>query len=213
MDRAWRHVKEDLHEGQWDVVQANMGLVGWCVNRMGIDDPDEREEAVQDALLGLLRAVQRFQPERGFRFSTYATFWIRQAIARGRSERMGSNYRRARRSGTEFQRPVYLETLTSRDPDDDVDWEQYLADPMPGAEDVVVGRDLVRRARARCDDEFDHQLLEALLREESITEVSARHGFSRQSGANRRARLRRRLAEDLDGPDVPVVESGRREGG
>jgi RNA polymerase primary sigma factor len=39
-------------------------------------------DLVQHGNLGLLRAVERFDPSRGFRFSTYATFWIRQAITR-----------------------------------------------------------------------------------------------------------------------------------
>lgn len=39
----------------------------------------EPEDAEQIAFLGLLRAAQKFQPERGFQFSTYATLWIKQA--------------------------------------------------------------------------------------------------------------------------------------
>jgi len=44
-------------------------------------------DLVQDGNLGLLRAVDRFQYRRGFKFSTYATWWIRQAITRGIADR------------------------------------------------------------------------------------------------------------------------------
>ena len=41
------------------------------------------QDLVQEAMLGLIRATEKFDWRRGYKFSTYATLWIRQAIQRG----------------------------------------------------------------------------------------------------------------------------------
>lgn len=64
------------------MVEKNLGLVikvATGFRKSGID----MDDLIQYGNLGLIRAAEKFEPERGFRFSTYAVIWIRQAIHRG----------------------------------------------------------------------------------------------------------------------------------
>lgn len=60
----------------------NLGLVWSIAQRHGADGMDY-EDIAQHGVLGLIRAIQKFDATRGYKFSTYATWWIRQAIQRG----------------------------------------------------------------------------------------------------------------------------------
>jgi RNA polymerase primary sigma factor len=76
-----KRVAQGDDEARREMVAANLRLVVHWARRYqdrGVDLPD----LIQEGTFGLMRAVDKFDWERGFRFSTYATWWIRQALQR-----------------------------------------------------------------------------------------------------------------------------------
>ena len=68
------------------LVRANMRLVFHMAKYYrfrGLSYPD----LVQEGTFGLMKAVDRYDPDRGFRFSTYASWWIKQSVSRAIAEK------------------------------------------------------------------------------------------------------------------------------
>jgi RNA polymerase primary sigma factor len=125
-----RRAREGDETAQSKLIEKNLRLIIPIAKKyrgMGLPFGD----LIQEGNIGLMRAADKFDPEKGFRFSTYATWWIRQAIQRavadkGRTIRvpvhMGEKIRKMARIYNE------LSTQLEREPTDEevaerLDWD------------------------------------------------------------------------------------------
>jgi RNA polymerase primary sigma factor len=73
--------KRELRSLRQEMISANTGLVAFVAHKYKTSNLSF-EDLMQEGLVGLIKAVDRFDPDRGICFSTYAIYWIRQAISR-----------------------------------------------------------------------------------------------------------------------------------
>jgi RNA polymerase primary sigma factor len=143
-------------------IRANLRLVVSVARRYPMPPGMELLDLIQEGNLGLEHAVDKFDWRKGFKFSTYATFWIRQAIGRALDQKASlvrlpgdrsASLRAALRAVSgdsdelddEHARLHRLTTPTSLDrpvgDDDGSELIDLIADAKPSPEDVVVDRE------------------------------------------------------------------------
>jgi len=80
VELAKRSLKGDARARN-ELIQKNLRLAVSVAKKMHRKGTD-LEDLIQEANIGLMKAVEKFDPTKGFRFSTYAHWWIRQAVGR-----------------------------------------------------------------------------------------------------------------------------------
>jgi RNA polymerase primary sigma factor len=202
-----KQVAEGDEEARAKMIAANLRLVVHWARRYqdrGVDFAD----LVQEGAFGLMRAVDKFDWRRGFRFSTYATWWIRQALQRA-VQQHGSTIRVPMEVAEQSQRADRLTwELTAelqRDPTPEEVAEASALDPaaleaLRGAARVVASLsqpaateagtalgDLVARDENSFEDEVERRLvldrvLEAVERLEPVQRDVLRLRFGLDGG-------------------------------
>lgn len=199
-----RRVQAGDRDARNALVEANLGLVYDMARHFWTKDVvTERRDLEQCGVLGLMEAAERFDPERGVRFSTYAWQWIRQAMSR--AARTAGTIKRRANTGvptTEAGRRAQAlrqATVWRLDAPLSDDGEDTLLDVLPGSSDVemeVFSRLETERLLSLLSLPHQRLILETWLYDGlGINEASVQAGYSRGLGNSILVTLRQRAKE------------------
>jgi RNA polymerase primary sigma factor len=86
---GWQRAQLKLEQAKTQMLCANLRLVVYVAKKYR-DQDVPLLDLIQEGNIGLMRAIDRFNPDRGFKFATYAYWWIRQAVSRTVIEQGGT---------------------------------------------------------------------------------------------------------------------------
>jgi RNA polymerase sigma factor (sigma-70 family) len=189
-----------LNDDERRIVEDNIRLVHHVVYRQMRLEGDVAEESVAAGMLGLMRAAQKFDPDRGIRFSTYACIWIRSAIQRDRQAFMGRSYRGyedGREGYEQWHTPVSLDAPIG---EDGFTLGAVLAGDSDPASEVlseIVSDELVAEALRRCDHPLDVAIIAGRAEGRTFAEIARENDVSGEWVRRRTQAIRRRMRSDL----------------
>lgn len=209
------------HAAKKHFVEANIGLVVHLAGKFPIPSHVDRQDVIHDGVLGLERALEDFDPDRGWRFSTYAAWWVRRTMQRGLETTIAAaripthRISDARRFGTDL-----MHDLTDIGPSAlDITAASMLRasslDAQPGGENRPGAHETLACSEPGPDDQVlsarDHQIARELLAQldpDNAALVVARFGLDGSDGstltelADQRGvtpeAVRRRILRSLD---------------
>jgi RNA polymerase primary sigma factor len=168
------------HAAQQRLTSANLRLVVSVAKRY-IGRGMNFSDLIQEGNIGLLRAVQKFDHELGFKFSTYATWWIRQAISRAIADQART-----------IRIPVHMVESINRQ----VRIQRRLAQELgrdPSPEEIALETDLLAPE--------DRQAIEAALREHVPLDPELQRRWQR---AAQKVQRISRVSQEPMSLDMPV---------
>jgi RNA polymerase sigma factor (sigma-70 family) len=181
-------------EAEEALVKANSGLVHQVARkalpraRGGL----ELEDLISEGYIGLLTAIRKFEPERGNRLSTVATWWIRQSVYRAIERQASLVYVPSCARARGVMPPL---TSSLDEPCGECDGGS-LADLLASDEDVegdVVSRITSEETLARLDED-ERALITALINGSTGVEIAAQEGCEPDAVWRRRRQIRAKVA-------------------